>query len=97
MTEQLLSWLVPAGGIAAIFILVWRVSVRIERRITSLEGRIKNLEENALLTGWRDFQILQARRVFDPNDKLKEWEAGVKPKLQKRTEKDVEQEDENTS
>lgn len=83
--QSILGWLVT-GGLIAIFILVWRVAVRIEGRLVSLEGRIQKLEENPLLIAYKEFQILQARKIFDPEDTLKRWEAEIKDRLQKEGE-----------
>jgi hypothetical protein len=101
--EQLPSWLLPViiPAIIVIIAAVLGFSIRNERRLTRLEDRIKNLEENPVLVLWKDFQNLQARRLFDPEGTVKKWEMDeVKPKLQKRKEKekdgDGEEEDENT-
>jgi hypothetical protein len=71
--DEYLGWIIT-GGLIGIFVLVWRVSVKIEHRITKVEDIIANLENNPLFTGWRDFQNLQARRIFDPNNELRRWE-----------------------
>jgi hypothetical protein len=43
--------------LAGIFILIWSVAVKIEGRITRLEGRIKGLEDNTLLVGYKEYQV----------------------------------------
>lgn len=49
--NDLLGWIV-AGGIVTILVIVWRVAVRIERRIGRLDGDRRVLEER--LEGIRD-------------------------------------------
>jgi hypothetical protein len=81
---QVITWIISAGGLSGIFILIWRVAVRIEHRITALEGRIKTLEENTLLVGYREYQISASRNMFDVEERLKRYEDDLKKRLQKQ-------------
>jgi hypothetical protein len=79
-----ITWIIAAGGLSGIFILIWRVAVKIEHRITELDGRIMALENNTLLAAWREVEISKAKNLFDPNTKLKSWEDSIKKRLQEQ-------------
>jgi hypothetical protein len=49
-----------------------------------LEGRIKGLEDNTLLVGYKEYQVSEAKKLFDPEEKLKSWENDIKKRLQKQ-------------
>jgi hypothetical protein len=48
--------------------------VLIERRFGRIEGRIKTLEDNPLLIAFKEYEILHAKRIIDPDENLKRWE-----------------------
>jgi hypothetical protein len=78
--QNILGWIIT-GGLVAIFVTVWRVAVRIEGRIARLEERMKNLENNPLFVGYREFQIAQAKKIFSAEEMLKAWEIQLKDRL----------------
>jgi hypothetical protein len=77
-----ITWIIAAGGLSGIFILIWRVAVSIEKRITKLDGRIEALENNTFLLGYKEYQVSAAKNMFDPGEKLKGWEDFKKNRLQ---------------
>ncbi|MDP9289930.1 MAG: hypothetical protein M3P08_17280 [Thermoproteota archaeon] len=79
-----ITWIITAGGLSGIFVLIWRVAVKIEHRITELYGRITAIEDNTLLTAWREVEISKAKNLFDPDAKLKSWEDSIKKRLQEQ-------------
>jgi hypothetical protein len=74
--QNTLGWIITSG-IVAIFIAVVVTAVRLERRISRLEGRVETLEENPFLVAVRQFQITQAEEM------LRGWEENLRNKLSK--------------
>jgi len=53
----------------------------IVHRLTCIEARIKALEDNPLLVAYREFHILEAKRIFDPEEQHKRFEKQLKDML----------------
>jgi hypothetical protein len=63
-----------------------RTIIRYRFLLPGLDGRVKALEDNTLLAGWREYQVSVAKHMFDPEENLKKWEGVLKDRLQKQAE-----------
>ncbi|HZA62561.1 MAG TPA: hypothetical protein VE573_06790 [Nitrososphaeraceae archaeon] len=79
--QNTLSWIITSGVIG-IFLMVLGAVVVIVRRLTMLADRIKALEDNPLLIAYRKFLILEARRIFDPEEQHKRTSLFYRPSYQ---------------
>ena len=73
---QIVTWIITGGGFLSALIVIWKVGNQIQDKLSRFDERIKQLEQNSFLVGWRNYQIAAANKVIDPFDRLKRWEDG---------------------